>query len=348
MFNFVQIKNDYFNHNMTPFTQIKPVSESKIESSELVTELRKHKHDIIEKTFGNISSFNFSRKVFKTGKWNTLSKFARGLFINTGLNNQIVARGYDKFFNYQENEFNQPGWLNANLKFPVKAYKKYNGYLGLLGYDETSENKLIFCSKSSIQSDYANWFQTIFEKTTKNIEELKQLMKDENLCFIFEVIDIENDPHIIKYDENQIILLAALKRSDTFNELTLEELQNIGSKFGWKTKELAFEFQNWDELSKFINKVENDTESKIEGYVIEDMNKYMFKLKGKFYKTWKFLRGMTHMLTNKKKQINYAMLSNALETSFVNWAKDKPQEYLISNNIITLREAFNAENQYTN
>lgn len=49
---------------------------------------------IEERRFGNISSFNFTRKAFYNSKWNALTTKARGLFIDTQ-NEKVVSRGYD-------------------------------------------------------------------------------------------------------------------------------------------------------------------------------------------------------------------------------------------------------------
>ena len=68
----------------------------------LVEKLRKSSL-IREKSFGTISSFNFTKEVFCNKKWDTLTCKARGLFIDTH-SYSIVARSYDKFFNLYERE----------------------------------------------------------------------------------------------------------------------------------------------------------------------------------------------------------------------------------------------------
>lgn len=49
----------------------------------------------------HISSYNFTKNAFQNGVWDEITTKARGLFINT-CTFEIVARGYDKFFNIKD------------------------------------------------------------------------------------------------------------------------------------------------------------------------------------------------------------------------------------------------------
>lgn len=80
-----------------------------------------------EKSFGNISSFNFTRQAFDNKEWDGITTKARGLYIDTK-HNEIVARGYEKFFNFNEMSETKPESLSRNLVFPVRAYVKENGF----------------------------------------------------------------------------------------------------------------------------------------------------------------------------------------------------------------------------
>ena len=101
------------------------------QNGSLLDRLHNSKKTIQEKAFGNISAFNFTRDAFNEGKWNDLTIKARGLFLDN-TNGRIVARGFEKFFGYKEKQFNSEKFLKENLKFPVNAYVKYNGFLGIL------------------------------------------------------------------------------------------------------------------------------------------------------------------------------------------------------------------------
>ncbi len=71
----------------------------------------------------NISSFNFTDKAFFDRVWNTQTIRARGLYIDTVKGN-VVARGYEKFFNVNERPETKFDELQRGLCFPVTAYVK--------------------------------------------------------------------------------------------------------------------------------------------------------------------------------------------------------------------------------
>ena len=230
-FNEILIKNNVFRNDIKPWHT--PAIKNNVIAEGLLKQLRDNKYDIIEKQYRNISSFNFSRKIFKSGKWNELSKIARGLFINNQTGD-IVARGYEKFFNYNEGKFNTDDYLKNNISYPVAVYRKYNGFLGILS---VCEDNFIFCSKSTVGGVYADYFKDIFESENHNVEYLKRFMQDNHICLIFEVIDPINDPHIVKYDRNKLILLDAIFLEEKFNNMNYETLQRIGKECNFFVKE---------------------------------------------------------------------------------------------------------------
>lgn len=93
-----EIKNDVFKE---------PDEEASIDVDNIdmsvynmVDSMRKNKY-IIEKSFGRISSFNFTRKAFEKNIWDNMTNKARGLYIDT-IDYKIVARSYDKFFSVEQ------------------------------------------------------------------------------------------------------------------------------------------------------------------------------------------------------------------------------------------------------
>lgn len=345
MFKFFSYKNDVFRSTVNPWkNQYNVVSQSANATNDssvasIVEEMRKMPKEIYIKntSIPNVFSFNFSRDVFFKGKWSELSKIARGLFINT-TTNEIVARGYDKFFNFEEGQFNTLSWLEENLKFPVYAYEKYNGFLGMLGYDSMTDS-LAFCSKSSTSSDFSTWFKEIFnEYWNGNIEDLKRFIKNENLCLIFEVIDPKNDPHIIKYYKRKIVLIGVVKRTVKFTPLSYEEQSAIAANFNFEIKQRIAEFNDFQTLKDFIL-AETKSNNEHEGYVFEDNAAYMFKLKNHFYKFWKNLRSVKDRIA-KGYNIPLGWCQDALATEFIGWCYKQDRSFLSENSIIDLREKF--------
>ena len=345
MFNFYSYKNDVFKTSINPWKarissnmqNVNAIDSASVEH--IISEMKKHSKEIRmkETSIPNVYSFNFSRDVFFKGKWNELSKIARGLFINT-TSNEIVARGYDKFFNFEEGQFNTLNWLEENVKYPIYAYEKYNGFLGMLGYDSMSDS-LVFCSKSSTSSDFSTWFKEIFiSYWTGDENELKTFLKNENLCLIFEVIDPINDPHIVKYDKKEIVMIGAVKRVVSFTPLSYTEQCSIATKFNFKIKKQVAKIDDFKTLKEFLI---NESNSNIEheGFVFEDANNYMFKLKNHFYKFWKNLRSVKDRIA-KGHNVPLGWCKDPLGTEFIGWCKKQDRNYLSESSIIKLRENF--------
>lgn len=308
---------------------------------QFVLELRKSS-DIVEKTLANgISSFNFKRDVFFSDKWNNLNKIARGLFINSDC--KIVARSYEKFFNFEEGNKNTLEYLKNNLEFPVAAYKKYNGFLGLMSYDHNL-NDLHFFSKSTDESDFAKWFKDIAIKQFNRagtLNEITEYLKNNNVTMVFEVIDPENDPHIIEYKYKRVWLLDIIDNTIAFHKKSYNELCEIAKDFKMNVKSQMITFGNFEKLAIYLN---DDCKSiflvtPIEGVVFEDVNGYMFKYKTAFYNFWKKMRGVK-MQIQKGNPYGYQKLDELGKEVGTFMVRKYTQEQLTNLSIIDVRNDF--------
>ena len=279
----------------------------------------------------NISSYNFTRKAFQNGIWDDITTKARGLFINNNTC-EIVARGYDKFFNVNERPETNLDVLPNTLNYPIKAYKKENGFLGLLGFDKESD-KLLYCSKSQIGGKYANYFKDILLSEIKE-EVLYNYMKPHNVTLVFEVIDTINDPHIIKYNKNKVILLDIIENSVNFKNYSYDRVIETAKLFGLDYKEECKILNNAAEFKSFLMEISADDykwkNHFIEGFVFVDSSNFMFKYKCEYYKYWKFLRGQVESISRGK--------SPKIDHPFLKWVmRDKNRCY---KDIITLRDEY--------
>lgn len=283
---------------------------------------------VVKQGDSDIYSYNFNRKAFNNGVWDDITTKARGLFINEKTC-EIVARGYDKFFNINERPETNADVLPNTLSYPVTAYKKENGFLGLLGFDKEND-KLVFCSKSEMFGKYANYFKDILlsmvdEKTLYNY------LKPHNVTLAFEVIDIFNDPHIIKYDKCKVVLLDIIENSVEFKKYSYDEMVETAKVLGLPYKEKCVVLNDSDELRAFFKEISQDDykwkNRFIEGFVFEDMNLFMFKYKCEYYKYWKYLRGQIEMMAKGR--------SPKVDHPFLKWVmKDKSR---LGRDIISLR-----------
>ena len=331
----IAIKNTVFREKPDK-PQFNPTYEAP--QGSLLERLHSSRKYIQEKSYGNISAFNFNRDVFNSGHWNELTTKARGLFLDN-TNGRIVARGFEKFFGYKEKQFNSEEFLKNTLKFPVSAYVKYNGFLGILGFDD---NGFLFCSKSTVGGEFAKWFEDIFRKDDHRNEELLDFMRKENVGLVFEVIDPVHDPHIVEYEKQEIVLLDIIRLEEEFNDSNYEELCEFAEKFNFKAKEIYQWFNDWDDLHKFLEwfSTSVDASKGKEGYVISD-GKYQFKLKGAWYKFWKWMRTIKDKIASGK-NVNASGL-NAEATEFCGWALKKGRDYCAEKSIIDLRNEYEKE-----
>lgn len=337
----VYIKNNVYNKNARKKNEnVKILKDLTVE--EMLNYMLNHKYVKENFVTENISSFNFTHEAFKKGKWDDISVKARGLFINKSTK-EIVSRSYDKFFNINEQEETKINTLADNLKFPVKIYDKPNGYLGILGYDSETD-ELFFSSKSQAFGDHAIWFKNLFmQKFDYNkIEELKEILKDENVSLVFEVILNELDPHIIKYDSDKLILLDAIKNETHFEKLSYESLQTIGAMFKFEIKQLKKEVKTWVDFYKWYKNVSDITnQDEVEGYVIEDESGFMFKIKSPYYNFWKQMRGYIGTIAKGNyREIKGSKLYTPKHQQVLNFMRSIEPEKLKEMNIIEIRDEF--------
>lgn len=303
--------------------------------SEIVNELN-HNRDIIKKDLGDgYYSFNFSRDVFFKKNWSDLSKMARGLFVHLP-DGIIVCRSYEKFFNIDERRETALDSILKNSTFPVTAYHKYNGYLGLLSYDFVN-NDFFIATKSTNQGDYKNWFKEILEEKNILTDELKKYLQDNDVTMVFEVIDPVNDPHIIEYTEKGIVLLDIIQNSFEYVKRPYNEVVEVAKQFNLISKAKLEVLKTQDELKNFIDLFDDMYGEKLEGAVFEDAKGWMYKYKTQYYKFWKEMRGMKERMASGK-QVNKKYI-NADWISFYKFCEKQTPEYL-SKDIITLRNAW--------
>lgn len=308
--------------------------------------LRSNKY-IQEKKFGNISSFNFTNKAFYNKVWDEQTTKARGLYLDT-IRGKVAARAYEKFFNINERPETKFDMLQYKLQFPVTAYVKENGFLGIVSYNEY-EDDLFIASKSTIDSQFAQWLkEMLYEKVSaKNIEKMKEFIKEHNVSFVFECVDMKNDPHIIEYPNSELFLLDIVQNDINFSKYEYDAMVNIANQFGITPKEKAFEIATWQEFFDwYYDILEEDYEyngRKIEGFVIEDSIGYMTKLKLTYYNFWKFMRSISHEAIKK----GYIQKTSALTTPIANeyyaWVRklhDVEDKESIPKDICTLRRLF--------
>lgn len=338
----IEVQNEVFK---TPEMQREQTVTSSSVADTIIA-LRSNRY-IQEKKFGNISSFNFTNKAFYDKVWDEQTTKARGLYLDT-MKGKVAARAYDKFFNINERPETKFDMLQYKLQFPVTAYVKENGFLGIVSYNEY-EDDLFVASKSTIDSKFAQWFKDmLYEKVSSdNLMKMKEFIKENNVSFVFECVDMKNDPHIIEYPESELFLLDIVRNDMEFSKYEYDQMVDIANQFGLTHKEKAFEIATWQEFYDwYYDILEEDYEyngRKIEGFVIEDSVGYMTKLKLTYYNFWKFMRSISHEAIRNGYIRKTSALTTPTANEFYAWVRklhDVEDKDSIPKDICTLRRLF--------
>lgn len=318
-----RIKNTMPNERIIPIVFANEnVTVSDNNKTEIINQLEKSK--LIKKTVqGHITSYNFTKDAFKRREWNNLTCTARGLFIynSTG---DIAARGYSKFFNRLETENTTDEVLKDTLEFPVIAYKKENGFLGLISYDR-EQDKLLFCSKTLLSGEYSDMLRYQFSMlTSETRDKIEEYLKENNVTMAFEVIDSRDKSHPIWYEKDHLYLLDIIDNTFEFKKKPYDEVRKIAKDFKIEVKKVAACLNNWNILQAFIKHYESNNEPFHEGYVLEDPNGFMFKYKTPFYKYWKYKRGLLESISkNKTVRKNFVTEQDVRVYNIIRDLKDK-------------------------
>lgn len=266
-------------------------------SAETAATMRAHEgvKEAIQAKQPHVSSFNFKKDVFFSGSWDDVVVKARGFFVNNQTN-EIVSRGYDKFFNINERDETKMDALVKNLQFPVVGFIKENGFLGNIGFDSQT-NELFVATKSSSSGDFSDWFHEILndQMSPTKQEGLARWLRDNEACMTFEVIDPVRDPHMVAYDKPKLVLLDIFHRSEHTERADYDTLKTVAKSFGFEVKGKGMVFRDALALEKWYEKVSQDITYRyhgqdIEGFVFEDTNGQMTKIKMANYAFWKRMR----------------------------------------------------------
>lgn len=320
----VEIQNTVFKEPTAQEEEVTVAENVDMSVYELAESMRKNSY-VYEKRYGRISSFNFSNKAFEKGIWDDITNQARGLFIDN-VDYKIVARSYNKFFNINERPETKLNNLRYKLQFPVTAYVKENGFLGIVGWNPEADDLLI-TSKSSPISDFSDYLRNALYNIYGNdvVEKIKDYIKANEVSFVFECCDMVHDPHIIEYQESKVVLLDVVKNQVKFEKLPYDQLVSLANEFGLVVKEKAYDIASWEDFFSWYHEVTSENYQyngmNIEGFVIEDAAGYMTKLKLYYYSLWKRLRNVAQSVLKFGNYKYTGSLLTPLENEFFGWCK---------------------------
>lgn len=200
--------------------------------------------------------FCYSANAQFSASWTYFEQIARGLIINrqTG---EIVARSFDKFFNWGEG--------NRITSAPLEVvFDKVDGSLGVL-YRQAGQHKI--ATKGSFSSDQALW-------ATQYLDRYYDLadLPDE-LTLMFEIIYPDNRI-IVDYEDREDLVLLAARNRFSGAYLPFSAVTATADQYGFSLPK-TYDFEDVDAILKTLN----DLSAKHEGFVglFEDGQRFKFK-----------------------------------------------------------------------
>ena len=153
---------------------------------------------------------------------------------------------------------------------------------------------------------------------------------------VFEVVDSNNDKHIIEYEKDRLVLLDEIYNSVEYLKIDYTNLKTFADKNNMEVKELVYIANDLNEFENIFTDIKNKDykykEEYVEGFVIEDNSGFMFKYKTEYYKKWKLLR--TRM-ENAIKNNDFKVKDNN-EIEFMKFLESKYKDKIIDINTINI------------
>lgn len=211
---------------------------------------------------GDLLIFSYTNAAQYAGKWNWFERVSRGLIINrkTG---EIVARPFDKFFNWGEGG-------RKRIKGVVGAYEKMDGSLGI-SYAADFQTKI--STRGSFDSDQALWAT----QKLKMHMPFGQHPTDNRYTMLFEII-YPGNRIIVDYGKDEQLCLLAMRDRENGAYLSQKTVNDYAKKYGFPVPRI-YDFG----VDYLLNEAKTIPASQ-EGWVILYKDGSRLKIKGDRYK----------------------------------------------------------------
>lgn len=220
---------------------------------------------------GDLLLLNYKPVVQYDNLWGPFEIVSRGLIINR-ITGEIVARPFDKFFNWGEN-----GRITG-AKI-TNVYEKIDGSLGIHYRDN---KKILVSTRGSFESDQALW-ATEHLNLRHDIRNLPT-----KWTLLFEIVYPENRV-VVDYNGWEGLALLAIRNRLNGNYLSSEAVWSVAKEFGFRTPQ-RYSFSRPEEIMEQAKKLPPNNE----GWVAEFADGTRFKFKGSEYlKLHRIITGMT-------------------------------------------------------
>lgn len=193
-------------------------------------------------------------------EWNFVERVCRGLIINhqTG---EVVARPFDKFFNWMENGRKASGHI-------VSVTEKMDGSLGIL---YRHDNKLHVATRGSFTSSQAQW-ATDYVQSCLDINDVPI-----NTTLLFEIIYPENRV-VVDYAGREELVLIGMRSRFTGQYVSYFDMYQYATLVGLRVPRY-YAFNRMEDVIALTGQLDN-----FEGWVVEFSDGSRWKIKTDSYR----------------------------------------------------------------
>jgi len=250
---------------------------------------------------------NYSSSTQYERNWTEETLSCRGLVVDK--HNNIVARPFKKFFNYDE-------WVQMGNNIPNEPFEVYEKLDGSLGVGFWYEGQFIIATRGSFESEQAIEANKIWNEKYKDTASTTSL-----LTYLFEIIYPENRIVVDYKGKRDLVLLTVIETE------TGEELKSPHLSF---PSPIKYDGLDYDTISKL------DWENH-EGFVLKFQSGLRLKIKHENYKRLhKILTGLNELaiweMLKDGKSVD--SLINDIPDEFYKWVKEVADNLEIEFNII--------------
>jgi RNA ligase len=230
--------------------------------------------------------FNYTERAQYKGDWNFFERVSRGLILNR-YSGEIVARAFDKFYNWLEGGRRSHGHI-------VTVTEKIDGSLGILYRDH---GQYAISTRGSLISEQGVW-ATGFLNEHYALSDLP-----DELTLIFEIVYPENRIIIDYHGRRDLVLLTARNRFTGEYVPFFPVVYEMALRYGFSMPKV-YQFNNLVQIIELTGTLDAHEE----GFVVEFSDAQRFKFKGdRYLELNRLVTGLTY------KNVLRAMLNNGLD-----------------------------------
>lgn len=214
---------------------------------------------------GDLILFNYTAKAQYENRWNPFELMSRGLILNSKTA-EIVARPFDKFFNYGEGDRYPTGDI-------VSVTEKVDGSLGI-AYVDPCDDSIKIATRGSFDSDQAKFATAWLQEHLRHTKLIKWPL---GKTLLFEIIYPDNRI-VVDYGGKEGLVLLAARGRWTDKYMSHSELRQAGEQLNGIEVVKQVDYLV-DELVQKREEIGLDQE----GWVAEFSDGSRFKFKGVEY-----------------------------------------------------------------